>query len=250
MRARWIPIGASCSTTTRFQRARKVGVGSVGTEAMMVLLMGDREDDPLFLQIKEANTSVLAPYAGASEYEHQGASAWCTANASCRRRATPSGMGHRAGERRHEFYVRWLRDMKGSAAVETMPPERLALYGYRGATLARARAHRRRGKDHRLSRRRPHLRPCTRTLRHGLRRTNDADYAAFTQAADEHVIEVERGVWVSAAGRVVLEHLRVATLGARGRVHQPQLGEPLGRVNRPPVKNLSSLTTNTRRLIV
>ena len=53
--------------------ARKVvGVGSVGTEAMMVLLMGDREDDPLFLQIKEASTSVLAPYAGASEYEHQG----------------------------------------------------------------------------------------------------------------------------------------------------------------------------------
>ena len=43
--------------------ARKVvGVGSVGTEAMMILLMGDREDDPLFLQIKEANTSVLAPY--------------------------------------------------------------------------------------------------------------------------------------------------------------------------------------------
>src|SRR6185503_19422402 len=53
--------------------ARKVsGVGSVGTEAMMILLMGDRDDDPLFLQIKEANTSVLAPYAGASEYEHQG----------------------------------------------------------------------------------------------------------------------------------------------------------------------------------
>ncbi len=38
----------------------------------MVLLMGDRDDDPLFLQVKEANTSVLAPYAGASEYEHQG----------------------------------------------------------------------------------------------------------------------------------------------------------------------------------
>ena len=53
--------------------ARKVvGVGSVGTEALMILLMGDREDDPLFLQIKEASTSVLAPYAGASEYEHQG----------------------------------------------------------------------------------------------------------------------------------------------------------------------------------
>ena len=53
--------------------ARKVvGVGSVGTEAMMILLMGDRDDDPLFLQIKEASTSVLAPYAGASEFAHQG----------------------------------------------------------------------------------------------------------------------------------------------------------------------------------
>ena len=53
--------------------ARKVvGVGSVGTEAFMILLMGDREDDPLFLQVKEADTSVLAPHAGASEYAHQG----------------------------------------------------------------------------------------------------------------------------------------------------------------------------------
>src|SRR5215213_9370733 len=53
--------------------ARKVvGVGSVGTEAFMLLLMGDREDDPLFLQVKEADTSVLAPYAGAGEYDQQG----------------------------------------------------------------------------------------------------------------------------------------------------------------------------------
>ena len=53
--------------------ARKiVGVGSVGTEAFMLLLMGDRDDDPLFLQVKEASASVLAPYSGASEYEQQG----------------------------------------------------------------------------------------------------------------------------------------------------------------------------------
>ncbi len=53
--------------------ARKVvGVGSVGTEAFMLLLVGDREDDPLFLQIKQASASALAPYAGASQYEHQG----------------------------------------------------------------------------------------------------------------------------------------------------------------------------------
>src|SRR4051812_17907356 len=53
--------------------ARKVvGVGSVGTEAFMILLMGDRDDDPLFLQVKEADASVLAPYAGAGEYKQEG----------------------------------------------------------------------------------------------------------------------------------------------------------------------------------
>ena len=53
--------------------ARKVvGVGSVGTEAFVVLLIGDRADEPLFLQLKEAQESVLAPFAGPSEYQHQG----------------------------------------------------------------------------------------------------------------------------------------------------------------------------------
>ena len=55
-RARWLRIGASCSTTTttRTSRARSSASAPSGTEAFMVLLMGDREDDPLFLQIKEA----------------------------------------------------------------------------------------------------------------------------------------------------------------------------------------------------
>ena len=53
--------------------ARKVvGVGSVGTEAFILLLIGDRPDEPLFLQLKEAQESVLAPFAGQSEYLHQG----------------------------------------------------------------------------------------------------------------------------------------------------------------------------------
>ena len=53
--------------------ARKVvGVGSVGTEAFVLLLLGDRPDEPLFLQLKEAQESVLAPFAGKSEYAHQG----------------------------------------------------------------------------------------------------------------------------------------------------------------------------------
>ena len=53
--------------------ARKVvGVGSVGTEAFILLLLGDRADEPLFLQLKEAQESVLAPFAGKSDYQHQG----------------------------------------------------------------------------------------------------------------------------------------------------------------------------------
>ncbi len=53
--------------------ARKVvGVGSVGTEAYILLLLGDREDEPLFLQLKEAQESVLAPYAGAGDCKHEG----------------------------------------------------------------------------------------------------------------------------------------------------------------------------------
>ena len=53
--------------------ARKVvGVGSVGTEAFVLLLLGDRPDEPLFLQLKEAQESVLAPFAGKSEHDHQG----------------------------------------------------------------------------------------------------------------------------------------------------------------------------------
>ena len=103
--------------------ARKVvGVGSVGTEAFMILLMGDREDDPLFLQVKEANTSVLAPYAGASEYEHQGERV--VQGQRITQAASDAFLGWvtGTGERRREFYVRQLRDMKGSAAIETMPP--------------------------------------------------------------------------------------------------------------------------------
>ena len=177
--------------------ARKVvGVGSVGTEAMMILLMGDREDDPLFLQIKEANTSVLAPYAGASEYEHQGERV--VHGQRLMQAASDAFLGWvtGTGERRREFYVRQLRDMKGSAAVETMPPARLALYGELcGATLARA--HARTGDAAKIT---GYLGDDD-TFDRALERfavayadQNDADYAAFTKAAEEHRIDVERGV--------------------------------------------------------
>lgn len=120
--------------------ARKVvGVGSVGTEAYMALLMGDRDDDPLFLQMKEAKESVLAPYAGASEYEHQGERV--VQGQRLMQAASDSFLGWvtGSGERGIEYYVRQLRDMKGSADVEAMDPRRMAAYSELcGATLARA----------------------------------------------------------------------------------------------------------------
>jgi uncharacterized protein (DUF2252 family) len=177
--------------------ARKVvGVGSVGTEALMVLLMGDREDDPLFLQLKQASTSVLAPYAGASEYKHQGERVVNGQRLMQAASDTLLGWLTGAGEHKHEFYVRQLRDMKGSAAVETMTPERLALYGRLcGATLARA--HARTGNAAKIL---GYLGDDD-TFDRALERfavayadQNDADYAAFTAAAEDHRIDVERGV--------------------------------------------------------
>ena len=177
--------------------ARKVvGVGSVGTEALMVLLMGDREDDPLFLQLKQAGTSVLAPYAGAGEYGHEGERVVNGQRLMQAASDTLLGWLTGTGEHRHEFYVRQLRDMKGSAAVETMTPERLALYGQLcGASLARA--HARTGNAAKII---GYLGDDD-TFDRALERfavayadQNDSDYAAFTAAAEDHRIEVERGV--------------------------------------------------------
>jgi len=122
--------------------ARKVvGVGSVGTEAMMILLMGDLEDDPLFLQIKEANTSVLAPYAGASEYAHQGERV--VHGQRLMQAASDAFLGWVTGTGKdaRQFYVRQLRDLKMSAQVELFTPGVMAQYAEVCAwSLARAHA--------------------------------------------------------------------------------------------------------------
>lgn len=122
--------------------ARKVvGVGSVGTEALIVLLMGDRDDDPLFLQVKQAQESVLAPYAGASRYRHQGARV--VQGQRLMQGASDSFLGWITGTGRaaREFYVRQLRDMKGSADMERMSEPMLVRYaGLCGGALARAHA--------------------------------------------------------------------------------------------------------------
>jgi uncharacterized protein (DUF2252 family) len=120
--------------------ARKVvGVGSVGTRAYVVLLEGRAEDDPLFLQIKEAGASVLENYVKSNTYEHHGHRV--VAGQRLMQAASDIFLGWFRGTGGRDFYWRQLKDMKGSANVESMSPDELVLYGgLCGWTLARAHA--------------------------------------------------------------------------------------------------------------
>jgi uncharacterized protein (DUF2252 family) len=129
--------------------ARKVvGVGSVGTEAFVMLLIGDRADEPLFLQVKEAQESVLAPFAGPSEYVHHGERVVMGQRliqaASDPFLGWTSGLRSSGADTKH-YYVRQLRDMKGSMSVPLMDPRQLDYYG-RLCGWALARAHARTGR--------------------------------------------------------------------------------------------------------
>ncbi|HEY1641636.1 MAG TPA: DUF2252 domain-containing protein [Streptosporangiaceae bacterium] len=125
--------------------ARKVvGVGSVGTRCWIILMMGRDESDPLFLQVKEAETSVLSEFAGASEFANQGQRVvagqrlmQAASDIFLGWQRVPAGLD---GQTR-DFYVRSLRDWKLSVDIEVMIPRGLRLYGELcGWTLARAHA--------------------------------------------------------------------------------------------------------------
>jgi uncharacterized protein (DUF2252 family) len=124
--------------------ARKVvGVGSVGTRAWVVLMMGRDGQDPLFLQAKEAEASVLEPFAGKSEFSNHGERVvegqWLMQAASDVLLGWLPALG--IDDRERDFYVRQLWDGKRSVEIETLPPEGLAIYGrVCGWVLARAHA--------------------------------------------------------------------------------------------------------------
>jgi uncharacterized protein (DUF2252 family) len=120
-----------------------VGVGSVGSRAWVVLMLGRDESDPLFLQVKEAQRSVLEPHAAPSAYAHQGERVvqgqrllqaasdillgWVTATG--------------ADGQSRQFYVRQLWDAKGSAQIKRMDPRAMVAYAeICGTTLAHAHA--------------------------------------------------------------------------------------------------------------
>ncbi|MFD5426414.1 DUF2252 domain-containing protein [Streptomyces sp. NPDC127084] len=122
------------------EAARKVvGVGSVGTRCYVALLTGRDDGDPLFLQIKEAQRSVLEPHLPRSEYKHQGQRV--VAGQRLLQAASDIFLGWVSGPAGRHFYWRQLRDMKGSADVQSMDPALLGEYaGLCGRALARAHA--------------------------------------------------------------------------------------------------------------
>ena len=116
-----------------------VGVGSVGTRAGIVLLKGRDEADPLVMQFKEATTSVLEPYVGASTASQHGERV--VEGQRYMQAASDIFLGWVRGEGGRDFYVRQLHDMKGSVDTTTIQPIGLTAYARLcGATLARAHA--------------------------------------------------------------------------------------------------------------
>ncbi|RDI48897.1 DUF2252 domain-containing protein [Nocardia mexicana] len=116
-----------------------VGVGSVGTRCFVVLLQDRETGSPLFLQVKQAECSVLADHLPPSAYRHQGHRV--VVGQRLMQSASDIFLGWCAGPADNWFYVRQLRDMKGSADIGAMSAQELAAYsGLCGAVLARAHA--------------------------------------------------------------------------------------------------------------
>ncbi|MFF3491763.1 DUF2252 domain-containing protein [Streptomyces sp. NPDC002795] len=124
--------------------ARKVvGVGSVGTRCWIILLLGRDDHDPLLLQAKEAQTSVLAQFAGPGAHANQGERV--VVGQRLMQAAGDMFLGWERVEgldgRERDFYVRQLRDWKAIPQADLMSPRVMGLFGRAcGATLARAHA--------------------------------------------------------------------------------------------------------------
>jgi uncharacterized protein (DUF2252 family) len=125
--------------------ARKVvGIGSVGTRCWVVLLLGSDENDPLFLQVKQAEASVLEPLLGRSSFRRHGRRVIEGQRLMQAASDILLGWVHSPEEpdgRARDYYVRQLWDWKVSVDVATIPPAGLAAYARAcGWTLARAHA--------------------------------------------------------------------------------------------------------------
>jgi len=177
--------------------ARKVvGVGSVGTRCWIVLLLGRDDSDPLFLQVKEAEASVLSRFAGASKYANQGQRViagkrlmQATSDIFLGWQRIQAGLDGKT----RDFYVRQLRDWKLSLDIETMVPRGMRIYGELcGWTLARA-----------------HARSGDRIAISAYLGRSDVFDQAITQFADAYADQNERDhealVAAAASGRIIAE---------------------------------------------
>jgi uncharacterized protein (DUF2252 family) len=121
-----------------------VGVGSVGTRCWIVLMLGRDESDPLFLQVKEAEASVLCRFVGASKYTNMGQRV--VAGQRLMQASSDIFLGWQRAEagpdgKQRDFYVRQLRDWKYAIAIEDLAPRGMRIYAQAcGWTLARAHA--------------------------------------------------------------------------------------------------------------
>jgi uncharacterized protein (DUF2252 family) len=179
--------------------ARKVvGVGSVGTRAWIILMLGRDSGDPLFLQAKEAGPSVLEPYVGESEYPNHGRRV--VEGQRLMQAASDIFLGWVAAQgldsQARCFYVRQLWDGKGSVDVERMSSEELGLYG---ALCARtlARAHARSGDRAALAAYLGRGNAFDRAIGEFAERyadQNELDFQTLLEAEKAGQIEVERGL--------------------------------------------------------
>ena len=175
--------------------ARKVvGVGSVGTRAFIALFEGRDGDDPLFLQVKEATSSVFEAYLRPSRYRHHGERV--VNGQRLMQAASDIMLGWTKGlDQDRHFYWRQLRDMKGSFEVESSIPSGLVDYAQIcGWTLARA--HARSGDPVAITAYLGKSDTFDRAMTDFARRyadQNEKDYAAFTKAIKSGKLEATEG---------------------------------------------------------
>lgn len=180
--------------------ARKVvGVGSVGTRAWIALLVGRRgPDDPLFLQLKEAEASVLEPFLEASEFANHGQRVVEGQRLTQAANDIMLGWLRTSGPdgKDRDYYVRQLWDAKGSALVELMNPKALGEYArICGQTLARA--HARAGDPVPIAAylgRGDRFDRALAEFAEGYADQNEKDYSAMREAVGAGEITVETGV--------------------------------------------------------
>ncbi len=168
---------------------KAVGVGSIGTWCGVGLFMA-ADDDPIFLQIKEARASVLEPYAGKSLHQNHGERV--VTGQRLMQSASDMFLGWTRGQNNRDFYLRQLRDVKISAIIEDWDTAALRAYG-KACAWALARAHARSGDAARIA---GYLGSntsfddavCEFAVEYGDQ--NQRDYRAFIKAVREGQIKV------------------------------------------------------------